>query len=92
MGLTSWNYRRAVESVVDGHGIEKSSVSRERAGQCSALQEPCEKHLGDLDPVAILIDGIHLGKQVLVVALGIEISGEKHVRGCGKERRETLRW
>ena len=28
-GLTSRNYRRAVESVVDGYGIEKSSVSRE---------------------------------------------------------------
>ena len=28
-GLTSRNYRRAVQSVVDGYGIEKSSVSRE---------------------------------------------------------------
>jgi len=27
--------------------------------------------------VAILIDGIHLGKQVLVVALGIESRGKK---------------
>ena len=45
------------------------------------MQELCEKQLGDLDLVAILIDGIHLGKQVLVVALGIEISGEKHVLG-----------
>jgi hypothetical protein len=33
------------------------------------LQELCEKKLEDLDLVAILIDGIHLGKQVLVVAL-----------------------
>ncbi len=56
-GLTTRNYRRAVQSVVDGYGIEKSSVS------------------------PILIDGIHLGKQVLVVALGIETSGEKHVLG-----------
>jgi transposase-like protein len=31
--------------------------------------------------VALLIDGIHLGKQVLVVALGIETSGKKHVLG-----------
>ena len=28
-----------------------------------------------------MIDGIHLGKQVLVVALGIETSGKKHVLG-----------
>ena len=81
-GLTSRNYRRAVQSVVDGYGIEKSSVSREFVQASAAqLQELCEKQLGELDLVAILIDGIHLGKQVLVVALGIEISGEKHVLG-----------
>ena len=45
------------------------------------LKRLCEKKLDDLDLVAILIDGIHLGQQVLVVALGIESSGKKHVLG-----------
>ena len=81
-GLTSRNYRRAVQSVVEGYGIEKSSVSREFVQASAAqLQELCEKQLGELDLVAILIDGIHLGKQVLVVALGIAVSGGKHVLG-----------
>ena len=81
-GLTSRNYRRAVQSVVEGYGIEKSSVSREFVQASAAqLQRLCEKKLGELDLVAILIDGIHLGKQVLVVALGIARSGEKHVLG-----------
>ena len=81
-GLTSRNYRRAVQSVVEGYGIEKSSVSREFvAASAAQLQELCEKKLEGLDLVAILIDGIHLGKQVLVVALGIAISGRKHVLG-----------
>jgi putative transposase len=81
-GLTSRNYRRAVQSVVEGYGIEKSSVSREFVQASAAqLQELCEKKLEGLDLVAILIDGIHLGKQVLVVALGIANSGEKHVLG-----------
>ena len=81
-GLTSRNYRRAVQSVVEGYGIEKSSVSREFvAASAAQLQELCEKKLEDLDLVAILIDGIHLGKQVLVVALGIAISGRKQVLG-----------
>ena len=31
--------------------------------------------------MAIFIDGIHLGQQVLVVALGLENSGQKHVLG-----------
>ncbi len=81
-GLTSRNYRRAVQSVLDGYGIEKSSVSREFVQASAAqLKTLCERKLNELDLVAILIDGIHLGQQVLVVALGIATSGEKHVLG-----------
>ena len=79
-GLTSRNYHRAVHGVLSGYGIEKSSVSREFVQASAAqLKELCEKKLGALDLVAILIDGIHFGKQVLVVALGIQTSGEKQV-------------
>ena len=81
-GLTSRNYHRAVQSVLDGYGIEKSSISREFvAASAAQLKRLCEKKLDGLDLVAILIDGIHLGKQVLVVALGIENTGKKHVLG-----------
>jgi putative transposase len=81
-GLTTRNYHRAVESVLEGYGIEKSSVSREFVEASGAqLQELCERKLGELDLVALLIDGIEIGKQVLVVALGIESSGHKHVLG-----------
>src|SRR5262249_2993292 len=81
-GLTTRNYHRAVDSVVEGYGIEKSSVSREFVQASAAqLQELCERKLGELDLVAVLIDGIQIGKQVLVVALGIESSGQKHILG-----------
>jgi putative transposase len=81
-GLTSRNYQRAVHSVLDGYGIQKSSVSREFVRASAAqLKKLCEKNLAELDVVAILIDGIHVGKQVLVVALGIERSGKKQVLG-----------
>ena len=81
-GLTSRSYHQAVQSVLEGYGIEKSSVSRQFVAASTAqLKQLCEKKLGDLDLVALLIDGIHLGQQVLVVALGIETSGEKQVLG-----------
>ena len=81
-GLTSRNYHRAVHSVLDGYGIEKSSISREFVQASAAqLKKLCERKLDGLELVAILIDGIHFGKQVLVVALGIETSGKKHVLG-----------
>jgi putative transposase len=81
-GLTTRSYHRAVESVLEGYGIEKSSVSREFVEASAAqLEELCQRKLGELDLVALLIDGIEIGKQVLVVALGIESSGQKHVLG-----------
>ena len=81
-GLTSRSYHRAVQSVLEGYGIEKSSVSREFVQASAAqLKQLCEKKLDGLELVALLIDGIHLGQQVLVVALGIETSGKKHVLG-----------
>ena len=86
-GLSTRNYRRAVQSVVEGYGIEKSSVSREFVQASAAqLEQLCEKKLDDLDLVAILIDGIHVGKQVLVVALGIDTNGEKACFGIVARR------
>ena len=81
-GLSTRNYRRAVERVVEGYGIEKSSVSRQFvAASSNQLRALCERRLEDLPLVVLMIDGIHFGGQVRVVALGIAESGEKHVLG-----------
>jgi len=81
-GLSTRNYRRAVESVVEGYGIEKSSVSRQFvAASSNQLRALCERRLEDLNLVVLMIDGIHFGGQVLVVALGIAEGGQKHVLG-----------
>ncbi len=81
-GLSTRNYGRAVESVVEGYGIEKSSVSRQFvAASSNQLRALCERRLEDLHLVVLMIDGIHFGGQVLVVALGIAEGGEKHVLG-----------
>jgi transposase-like protein len=81
-GLSTRSYRRAVHSVLEGYGIEKSSVSREFvAASAAQLKELCERKLGELELVAILIDGKQLGGETVVVALGIAITGEKHVLG-----------
>lgn len=81
-GLTTRNYRRAVESVLEGYGIEKSSVSREFVQASAAqLRELCERKLDGLDLVVILIDAKEVGGQAVVVALGIETDGKKHVLG-----------
>jgi putative transposase len=81
-GLSTRNYGRAVDSVLEGYGIAKSSVSRQFvAASSNQLRVQCERRLEDLSLVVLMIDGIHFGGQVLVVALGIAASGEKHVLG-----------
>lgn len=81
-GLTTRNYRRAVDAVIEGYGIEKSSISREFvAASAAQLQQLCERKLEALDLVAVLIDGKEVGGQTLVVALGIARRGNKHVLG-----------
>ncbi len=81
-GLSTRKYRRAVESVLDGYGIRKSSVSRHFVqATANQLRELCERRLDNLNLVALLIDGIEFAGQTLIVALGVEESGEKHVLG-----------
>jgi transposase-like protein len=45
------------------------------------LRQLMERPLGEVDVVAVMIDGIHFHDYVLVVALGIDAGGHKHVLG-----------
>jgi putative transposase len=81
-GLSSRQYGRAVESVLAGYGIARSSVSRHfiRA-TASELASLCERRLENLKLVAIMIDGIEFAGQVMIVALGLDEEGHKHMLG-----------
>jgi len=92
-GLSTRNYRRAVKSVLEGYGIGKSSVSRQFvAASSNQLRVLCERRLEDLNLVVLMIDGIHFGGQVLVVALGSRKAEKSTFWECGKEPRRTPRW
>jgi len=81
-GLSTRKYRRAVESVLEGYGIRKSSVSRHCVrATAHQLRQLCERRLEKLNLVALLIDGLEFKGQTLIVALGVEESGSKHLLG-----------
>ncbi len=81
-GLSTRKYRRAVACVLDGYGIRKSSVSRHFVrATANELQQLCERRLDGWKLVALLIDGIQFGGQTLIIALGVEENGAKHVLG-----------
>ena len=60
----------------------KSAVSRRFVAMTeTALSELLAAPLGNLDLVALMIDGVHFGEHLCVVALGIGIDGTKHPLG-----------
>ena len=86
-GLSTRRYPAGLEPV--GKRVEesagstsKSAVSRRFVAAAeTALGELLAAPLGELDLVALLIDGVHFGEHLCVVALGIGIDGVKHPLG-----------
>lgn len=90
-GLSTRKYRRAVEALLDGYGMARSSVSRHFVrATAQQLQELCERRLDELWLVGLLIDGIEFAGQVLVIALGVEENGKKHVLGLWQGATENV--
>jgi transposase-like protein len=86
-GLSTRRYPVGLEPV--GQRVEqtaratsKSAVSRRFvAATETALGELLSAPLAELDLVALMIDGVHFGEHLCVVALGIGIDGTKHPLG-----------
>jgi len=81
-GVSTRRYADVVEGVLQERGIGRQTISRHGIEMMSKkLEEFKERQLTDLDLVAILVDGIHLGDTVHVVALGVDIEGRKRILG-----------
>lgn len=81
-GVSQRNYSGVIDSICGAYGVERSSVSRHwRVASAEQLRELLERPLGDLDLVAVLIDGLEFHNSILVVALGLDSTGKKHVLG-----------
>lgn len=85
LGVSTRRYKRSLEPVpetVRERGTSKSAVSRRFvAATTRSMKQLLERPLGDLDFVALLIDGVCIADHVLLVALGITSDGTKHVLG-----------
>jgi len=82
-GISTRKYTQAIEDFTDGYGISKSAVSRELvAATRDSLQSLCERRLDDIGRLAVLlIDGKTIKGECVVVAMGVDITGKKHVLG-----------
>jgi transposase-like protein len=85
LGVSTRRYERSLESAPAGlrsRGTSKSAVSRRfTAATREQLAQTMSRDLSALALCAVMIDGIHMGEHVVLVALGIDEHGEKHVLG-----------
>jgi putative transposase len=85
VGVSTRKYGRSLEPVapeLGAHGTGKSAVSRRFVEMTSVQVEKwMKRRLDDLDLVVLMIDGIHVEEHVMLVALGIDAQGAKHVLG-----------
>src|SRR3954469_5998655 len=83
-GLSTRRYPVGLEPVGEqvtaaARSTSKSAVSRKFVAMTeTALAELLAADLSALDLVALMVDGVHFGESVCVVALGIDAEGVKH--------------
>jgi len=85
VGVTTRRYARSLEPVpadLPSRGTSKSAVSRRFvAATEKQMGEWLGRDLSTLDLGVLMIDGVHIEEHVLLVALGIDADGKKHVLG-----------
>ena len=81
-GISCRNYEAAAETIPGAIGLSGSTVSRGFIQASTAkLREFQERDLSSEDVVAVVLDGKTFADAVMVIAVGLTISGEKRFLG-----------
>ncbi len=85
VGVSTRKYARSLEPLpddIDAFGTSKSAVSRRFVKQTQAQVEQflC-RPVGDIPLCALMLDGVHVAEHVMLIAVGIDLTGNKHVLG-----------
>jgi transposase-like protein len=83
VGVATRRYARSLEPIGRARrGTSKSAVSRRFVAATQAQLEAWRtRSLRDLPLLALYLDGVHFGRHCLVIALGVDTQGQKHVLG-----------
>jgi transposase-like protein len=85
VGVSTRRYARSLEPLpadLPSRGTSRSAVSRRFVAATERqMAEWLGRDLGALDLGVVMIDGVHIEEHVLLVALGIDADGKKHVLG-----------
>lgn len=81
-GVSARQYRQTVVGAAEAFGLSPSAVSAHVVEVTTQkLKEFQERDLSDFKPFAVFLDTIHRGGEAFLIALGVDLGGQK--RGLG---------
>jgi transposase-like protein len=81
-GVSAQKYAETVLQAGEALGVSASTVSRKLVDlTATKLKEFQERSLADFEPFAVFLDTIHRGGEAFLVALGVDVSGQKMALG-----------
>lgn len=81
-GVSAQKYEETVLGAASSFGVSSSSVSKKMVEiTAKKLSEFQKRPLADFKPLALFLDTIHRGGEAFLVALGIDINGDKMALG-----------
>ncbi len=90
-GVSTRNYAKVLPEMAESVGLSRSAVSREFiAASADQLQALCERRLEGLEILIIYIDGIRFAGHHVMVALGVDPTGKKHLLGVREGASENV--
>jgi len=91
-GVSTRKYKEILPEMAETVNVSKSQISREFiAASEKQFKHLCERRFDDIDILAIYIDGIQFGDCHVIVALGVDSGGCKHVLGLREGSSENSR-
>lgn len=81
-GVSTRKYADVIAPMAKSVGIKRSSVSRKLVAAAeAAMATVAERRFDKVDILAIYIDGIRIAGQMIVVSVGLDAAGDKHLLG-----------
>jgi transposase-like protein len=89
-GVSTRQYRAVLPKMAETVGVSRSSVSREAIEASEEeLQRLCERRFDHAEILIIYLDGIIFGEHHVLVEVGVDAEGRKHVLGVAEGASEN---
>ena len=89
-GVSTRQYRAVLPEMAETVGVSRSSVSREAVDASEEeLRRLCERRLDELELLILYLDGVIFGEHHVLVAVGVDGEGKKHVVGIAEGASEN---